>query len=132
MRFVRVEQGPRLVGRPTEYNTRISISVSKTDMLLGNMWGVLTLFARFEPPGTSSERGKHMPYDSARIIRELANAVIDLRTAQFVSQGTPADLARHAAIREMDAYLQRMSFTVPELVQRERGMRVPGGATSIP
>ena len=71
-------------------------------------------------------------HDSARIIRELANAVIDLRTELFVSRGTPPELARPAAIREMDAYLQRMNFSAPPvsaaLKSEDRPMRVPGGA----
>lgn len=71
-------------------------------------------------------------HDSAKIIRELANAVIDLRAALFVSHGTPENLARQAATREMDAYLQKMNFSparAPDpLKSEDRPMRVSGGA----
>lgn len=71
-------------------------------------------------------------YDSARIICELANTVIELRIAQFVARGSSEDLARLFASKEVADYLARMDFSkIPPADPMPTGtisMRVRGGA----
>lgn len=71
--------------------------------------------------------------DSARVIRELADKVIDLTARLYISNGASPDLARMAAIYETDAYLAGVGFSThqaaaPDLLKsQDRPMRVSGG-----
>jgi hypothetical protein len=73
-------------------------------------------------------------YNAETIIRELANTVIELRAAQFISQGTSADLARVGATFEVEAYLKSKGFRIEEhpRISGERSIRITGGLSGKP
>jgi hypothetical protein len=71
--------------------------------------------------------------DSARVIRELTDKVIDLTARLYISNGASPDLARVAATYETDAYLAGIGFSAPRAIElgvvqsQDRPMRISGG-----